>query len=347
MSQTGAAQGATTMAAVETRVLQVDGRDLVLNGLDELLWIEAGVTKADLIEYYLDVADRLLPFVANRPVSLLRCVNPSTGECTYHKTAPPGLRPWVLQRCLPAAHPPIGYARYVLVRDRATLVYLVNLGFIALHPWSCTVDAPDRPNVMILDLDPTEIAFREVRNAALLVREVLASFRVRAWVKTSGGRGLHILIPLEPTLSFAELRAAAETIARRVRAHDPTLFSADPRRMRRRGKILIDVHRNDHGATLVSPWSVREYAAATVSAPVEWAELERPMYPEDFTVANIRHRLIGAADPLASFYREPQSLAALLESAGAPRAAAQAHRTPGTRRSTPRPWSQMRPGGFP
>lgn len=302
------------------RVLEVDERKLLLNRLDDELWPEAGITKADLIDYYLDVADRLLPFVANRPVSLLRAPDPITGECAYQKTAPAGLPPWIPTRRIRSEHAALGYADYVLVPDRATLVYLVNLGFMSLHPWGCTVDALDRPDIMALDLDPTEIAFREVRNAAMLVRDLLASYRVRAWVKTSGGRGLHILVPLQPVHTFAQVRTAAETITRLARSREPSLFTLDMRRARRRGKILIDVHRNHRGATLVSPWAVREYPAATVSTPIEWAELERAMYPEDFTLATIRERLARAADPFASFYREPQLLTTLLESGRSRRA---------------------------
>ena len=303
-----------------TRVLEVDDRKLLLNRLDDALWPEAGVTKADLIDYYLDVADRLLPFVASRPVSLLRAPDPITGECAYQKTAPAGLPPWIPTRRIRSEHAALGYADYVLVPDRATLVYLVNLGFISLHPWGCTVDALDRPDIMALDLDPTEIAFREVRNAALLVRDLLASFRVRAWIKTSGGRGLHILVPLQPVHTFAQVRTAAETITRLARSREPSLFTLDMRRARRRGKILIDVHRNHRGATLVSPWAVREYPAATVSTPIDWGELERAMYPEDFTLTTIRERLARASDPFAAFYREPQSLGALLETGRSRRA---------------------------
>jgi bifunctional non-homologous end joining protein LigD len=303
-----------------SRVLEVDDRKLLLNRLDDELWPEAGVTKADLIDYYLDVAHRLLPFVANRPVSLLRAPDPITGECAYQKTAPAGLPPWIPTRRIRSEHAALGYSDTLLVPDRATLVYLLNLGFISLHPWGCTVDALDRPDLMALDLDPTEIAFREVRNAALLVRDLLAGFRVRAWVKTSGGRGLHILVPLQPQHTFAQVRTAAETITRLARSREPSLFTLDMRRARRRGKILIDVHRNHRGATLVSPWSVREYPAATVSTPVDWPELERPMYPEDFTLATIRERLSRTADPFGAFYRDPQSLTNLLESGRSRRA---------------------------
>jgi bifunctional non-homologous end joining protein LigD len=303
-----------------TRVLELDDRRLLLNRLDEVLWPDVGVTKGDLIDYYLDVADHLLPSVANRPVSLLHTPDPITGECLYQKTAPPGLPTWITTRRIRSEHAALGYADYVLVTERAALVYFVNLGYISLHPWGCTVDALDRPDVLLFDLDPTEIAFREVRNAALLVRDLLASFRIRAWVKTSGGRGLHVLVPVLPAYTFAQVRGAAEAITRLARAREPSLFTLDMRRARRRGKILIDVHRNHRGATLVSPWAVREYAAATVSTPLEWAELERPVYPEDFTMATIRERLERAGDPMASLSSQPQSLAPLLESGRSRRA---------------------------
>lgn len=303
-----------------TRVLEVDERRLLLNHLDEVLWPEVGITKGDLVDYYLDVADRLLPFVAGRPVSLLRAADPITGERSYQKTAPAGLPPWMATRRIRSEYAAQRYADHVLIGDRASLVYLLNLGFISFHPWACTVDALDRPDLFLLDLDPTEIAFREVRNAALLVRDLLAGYRVRSWVKTSGGRGLHVIVPVMPEHTFAQVRTAAETIMRLARGREPSLFTLDMRRARRRGKILIDVHRNHRGATLVSPWSVREYPAATVSTPLEWAELERAVYPEDFTIGTVRARLAEADDPFRTLLHQPQSLAPLLDSGRARRA---------------------------
>src|SRR5207248_9665749 len=155
----------------------------------------------------------------------------------------------------------LGYSAYVLITERAALAYFISLGYISVHPWSCTVDTLDRPDLLLFDLDPTEIAFREVRNAALLVRDLLNSFRVRSWVKTSGGRGLHVLVPLTPQYSFAQVRSAAEVITRLARSREPSLFTLDMPRARRRGKILTDVHRHHRRATLVSPWAAPEYAA--------------------------------------------------------------------------------------
>ena len=251
-----------------TRVTDVQGRRLILAHLDEAVWPEDGITKNELLDYYTEVADHLLPFIANRPVSLQRAPDPLTGECVYQKTAPPGLPSWVPTRRVRSAHAALGYADYVIGGDLPSLLYMLNLGFIAVHPWSCTVDALDRPDQLLFDLDPTEIAFREVRNAALLLRDLLALFKIRAWVKTSGGRGLHVMVPLAPIHSFEQVRTAAETIVRLARTREPRLFTLDMRRARRRGKILIDVHRNHRGATLISPYGAREYTGAAVSTPL-------------------------------------------------------------------------------
>ena len=301
-------------------MVELDGHRLLLGSLDTPLWPDDGITKADLIEYYLDVTDQMLPFFTNRPLSLLRCPDIALGDCVYQKTAPMGLPTWVMTRRIRTEHAALGYSEYVVGTDRAALVYLLNLGYISHHPWSSTIESIDRPDMLLFDLDPTEIAFREVRNAAMLVRDLLMTFKIRSWVKTSGGGGLHVLVPLAPVHGFDQVLAAAETITRMARQREPSLFTLDMRRARRKGKILIDVHRNHRGATLVSPFSAREYTTATVSMPLEWPELERALYPEDFNVRNTRERLRHVGNPSASYFAQPQSLAPLLEGGRARRA---------------------------
>jgi bifunctional non-homologous end joining protein LigD len=304
---------------MSTRLLDIDGRRLMLSGLDRELWPETGLSKSDLVDYYLAMADHVLPYLAQRPLSLLRWTDGPGGDCMYQKSAPPGLPPWVPTRRIRTEHAAFGYSDHVVGGDRATMIYLVNLGCISHHPWSCTVDTLDRPDQLLFDLDPTEIAFREVRNAAMLVRDLLAHFRLRSWVKTSGGGGLHVMVPLAPSHSFEQVLTAAETITRMARTREPSLFTLDMRRARRRGKILIDVHRNHRGATLISPYSVREHPLATVSTPLEWAELERPVYPEDFHMKNIAERLRSRGDPLRGFLATRQHLTPLLENGRARR----------------------------
>ncbi len=242
-----------------TRVAEVDERRILFANTETLLWPEANISKGDLIDYYVELADVVLPFLAQRPLSLLRCPDGVAGECVYQKTAPPGLPQWIPTRRLRSDQAALGYAEYVIGSERAALAYLVNLGYTSFHPWACLVEAVDRPDLMLFDLDPTEIAFREVRNAALLVRSLLAGFKIRSWVKTSGGAGVHVIVPLDPVYSFEQTLTAASTITRMARQREPSLFTFDMRRARRRGKILIDVLRNRRGATLVSPYAVREY----------------------------------------------------------------------------------------
>jgi bifunctional non-homologous end joining protein LigD len=297
------------------RVVEIEGRRLMLSQLDTVLWPEDGITRGELLDYYLDIADSLLPYLANRPISVLRTAEPGAGsDWVYQRTAPPGLPAWVATRRIRSEQAALGYADHLVGADRATIAWLVNLGAISFHPWSCTADAPDRPDMLLFDLDPTEIAFREVRNAAMLVRDLLATFKIRSWVKTSGGAGLHVIVPLGPSHSFDQVLLAAETITRMARTREPSLFTLDMRRARRRGKILIDVHRNHRGATLISPYSVREYTQAPVATPLEWPELERALYPEDFHLRNIRDRLAERGDPLRPTLHERQTLTPLLES---------------------------------
>lgn len=295
-------------------MLDLDGHRLILTNLDKTLWPDESLTKADLIDYHLDVSGYLLPFLVNRPLSLLRTADAASAtDWLYQKTAPPGLPAWVPTRRIRTEQAALGYAEYVVGSDRAALVYLVNLGCISHHPWNCTLDALERPDMLLFDLDPTEIAFREVRNAAMLVRDLLAHFKIRSWVKTSGGSGLHVMVSLEPIHSYDQILTAAETITRMARTREPSLFTLDMRRARRRGKILIDVHRNHRGATMISPYSVREHVP-TISMPVDWFELERALYPEDFHLRNVRERLAQKGDPMRTFFEDRQTLTALLES---------------------------------
>ena len=297
-----------------SHVFGLDDRRFILKNLDQVLWRDEGIRKGDLINYYLEIAPFLMPFIVDRPLSFLRCPpDGMLGACAYQKTAPAGFPAWIPTRRLCPEEAAVGYAEHVIGSERAALAYLVNAGAISIHPWSCRVDSLDRSDELLLDLDPTEIAFREVRNAALLVRDLLARFKIRSWVKTSGGRGLHIMVPLAPLHTFDEVRTAADLITRLARSREPSLFTLQMRRARRRGKILIDVRRNHRGATLIGPYAVREFSPAPVATPLDWSELTRPIYPEDFHFKNIPERLQTQGDPMQDFFRDGQSLVPLLD----------------------------------
>jgi bifunctional non-homologous end joining protein LigD len=297
------------------RVVELNDRRLTLSNLDLVLWPDDGITKADLLQYYQENADLILPFLRDRPMSLIRCPEGIEGPWAYHHHALPGLPPWIPTKRTrgeyPAARPV--QVQYVVGSDRAALTYLLNLGCVSFHPWSSTVRALDRPDLMLFDLDAIEVPFREVKMAGLLVRDLLAGFGLRSWVKTSGGNGLHVMVPLDGRETYDRVLGCAETIARLAIARAPSLFTLDMRRARRRGRILIDVHRNHRGATLVSPYAVRERRGAPVSTPLEWSELERDVRPDDYHMGNLQLRLATRSDPMANFFTLPQSLAGFSE----------------------------------
>lgn len=292
------------------RVLEIDGRRVRVADPDEVLWPGSSLTRADLTTYYLDVADELLPCLARRPASATVKREGGPEGWSFRRGALPGLPTWI-PRCRGWDELRMTAVECPMVEERAAIAHLVNAGYLSFHPWNANADLLDRPDRMIFNLDPTDIGFREVRHAALLVRDLLARHHIRSWVKTSGGAGLHVMVPLRPIHGFDEVRAAAALVTRAARAREPKLFTFEVRASRRRGRIRIDAERNRAGAALVSAFSVRA-DAPLVSMPVEWPELERALYPEDFPVTGVRARLEAVGNPLRSFFHEPQSIEPLL-----------------------------------
>jgi bifunctional non-homologous end joining protein LigD len=288
------------------RLLEVDGHSITVTDPDRRLWSD-GPTKADVLTYYLKVAPRLLPYLRGRAVSTTLWPDDSTGEFRYARTMP--------LRC-PARFPSYrlgGIARpqverYVSVPDTGTLAALVDYDCLSFHPWNSTADAPLQATQMVFNLDPEAIAFREVRQAALLMRALLADCGLTGWVKTSGGHGLHVLVPLKGS-SFDDVRVVADTIVKRVMRREPKLFSRDPRRGRRRGRIFIDTSRNERGATVIAPYAVT--TSGLVSTPLEWEDLQRPIYPDEFDMERVMARPVLDLEHNAAVRAAEQSLAPL------------------------------------
>lgn len=281
---------------------EVEGHQVPVSNLDKVLWPEEGHTKDDLLRYYLDVAPLVVPFVEDRPLTLYRCPDGIRGECFYQKEAPDFMPRWVRTERLPTESED-GETNFVIGGGAATLVYLTNLGCVEHNPWSSRIAQVGRPDLLLLDLDPAEVDFSEVRGAAELVGEVLGELGLRPFVKTSGGKGIHVMAPLRPEKSFEEVRALAKRAAEQVRSRDPRLFTLSPRKSARKGKIFLDYLRNARGATMVSPYSVRPRPGAPVSTPLDWEELKRSFEPRDYHLGNIRRRLGQKEDPFARFWR--------------------------------------------
>ena len=291
------------------RLLELYGKTVRVTDPDRRIASETGPTKTELVEYYVKVAPRLLPFLRGRPVSTVWLPDHSTQEFRFARSAPAAC----LGRfpiCRLVGLDRSRQERYLSVPDAETLAGLINHGCLSFHPWSSTASAPMRADRVVFNLDPERIAFREVRNAALLLRDLLAACGLMAWVKTSGGQGLHVIVPVNGSLSYADVRLIAETIVTRAIRRDPTLFSRQVRPARRRGRILIDISRNDYGTTIIAPYAVA--TSGLVSALVEWDELQRPLYPEDLDMARVIARQDSDLNNQRSFFAVEQSVDPLL-----------------------------------
>jgi len=262
-----------------------------------------GITKEGLAEYYRAVADWILPEIVGRPLSLLRCPTGTGGECFFQKHFVSGMKS--LDRV--AIREKGGTGEYLVVRGVRDLVALIQEGVIEIHPWGARADDPDKPDRVIFDLDPApDVAFERVIDAALAMRGLVAEFDLDAFAKTTGGKGLHVIVPLRRGIGWRDLkdfaRAVAETFARADTAH----FTTTPVKRSRGGKIFIDYLRNDRGSTAVAGYCVRARAGAPVALPLTWSEVKRGLDPRKYSITSVPRLLATRRDPWRDLYRSRQ-----------------------------------------
>jgi bifunctional non-homologous end joining protein LigD len=273
-----------------------------LTHADRLYWPDVGVTKEGLADYYSEVWRRMAPFIVGRPLALVRCPSGVAGECFFQKHVWKGASRSVHLARDPkdASGEPI-----LLVESLDGLIGLVQAGVLEIHPWGSTLAMVEQPDMIIMDLDPgPDVAWPEVITAATEVRDRLATLGLPSSVKTSGGKGLHVVAPLRPKADWNAVKAFTKAVAEGMASDSPQRFVATVTKAKRRGKILVDYLRNGRGATAVAPYSTRARAGAPVSMPLSWDELGPGLGPSYFTVANTPTRLAHlAADPWADFRR--------------------------------------------
>ena len=284
---------------------------------DRIYWPDAGVTKEGLADYYAEVWPRIEPFVTGRPLSLLRCPSGIEGEQFFQKNAWKGLNPAIHLVDDPAT-PDI--EQLISIDDLDGLIALVQSAVLEIHPWGSTVADWERPDMIIMDLDPGEgVEWTAVIAAAEEVRQRLDDAGLAAFVKTSGGKGLHVVAPLKPGADWPAIKAFTKALADAMAADSPDAYVATIAKAKRSGKILIDYLRNQRGQTAVAPYSTRARPGAPVSAPLAWDELAPGIGPAHFTVLNLPTRLTALKqDPWADF----RKAAAPLETARMTRARA-------------------------
>jgi DNA ligase D-like protein (predicted polymerase) len=306
------------MAARKNEVLDVEGREVTVSNPDKLYFPRAGVTKVDLVRYYLAVADGAVRGVRDRPMALKRYVDGAEGEFFFQKRAPAARPPWidVVELKFPSGRS----AHEIVVRDAAQLAWVVNLGCIDLNPHPVRDRDLDHPDELRVDLDPVPgVEWDQTRSVAALVGEVLREHGLVGWPKTSGSRGIHVYVRIWPRWTFGEVRAAALALAREVERRAPALATSKWWKEERRG-VFIDYNQNAKDRTVASAYSVRPTPDARVSAPVGWEELAS-CDPADFTLRSMPARLARLGDVGAGIDAAAGSLDSLLELAARQRAA--------------------------
>lgn len=267
---------------------------------DRLYWKDAGVTKQGLADYYAEVWPRMEPFIVKRPLALLRCPDGVEGQCFFQKHAWKGQSAEILKADDPEDDEPI-----IAIDGLSGLLGLVQGGALEIHPWGARLDDLERPDMITMDLDPGPgVPWTRVIEAAQEVCERLDRKGLASFVKTSGGKGLHVVAPLKPRAGWEEVKAFAKGIADGMAADSPDRFVATVTKARRNGKILIDYLRNGRGATAIAPYSTRARPGAAVSMPLAWDELSPAIGPSYFTVKNALTRLAAVdTDPWEDFFK--------------------------------------------
>jgi bifunctional non-homologous end joining protein LigD len=274
--------------------------------LDKTLFPKLQISKAQVIEYYIKTAPKMLAILANRPLVLTRFPNGIDKEGFYEKGAPQGTPPWVRTVKI-YSETAKRDVNYILCNDLDTLIWLANLAAIEIHMPLSKTDSREKPDFVFFDIDPEPpISFEEATTVALLLKEKLDKLGLKSYVKTSGKKGLHVLIPIVPENSFRETRTFVHKIGRQL-AKEQKLVVSEFAETKKPGKVFVDYLQNSHGRTMVCPYSLRVTPEATVSTPLDWAEVKKGIKPAEFNIFSVVKR---KKDPWKGILENKQKLKA-------------------------------------
>lgn len=286
--------------------VEAAGHAMEVSRPDKVLFPDDGLTKADLVRYYLRVADRMLPHVEGRPVAMKRYPGGIGAHGFFEKKAPKHFPGWIRRATVPREGG--GTITQVLIEDAATLGYLANQACVTPHVWLSRVDRPHQPDQIMFDLDPAgDDDFDVVCEGAKALRALLDEVGLMAFVKTTGSRGLHVVAPLRRGPDFDEVREVAARIARRLAETDDR-FTVETRKQKRRGRVFVDWLRNGYAQHAAAPYAVRPRPGAPVATPVDWDEVGAGLGPRRYGVRNLFRRLGQKDDPWAAFWRHRHGL---------------------------------------
>ncbi len=276
--------------------LTIDGKVLKFTNLGKVWFPKDGFTKRDVLNYYDAVAELMVPHLAGHPLSLKRYPNGIHEDFFFQKDIPEGYPNWLRIEPIYSEHrgEPI---RFVVADDRATLLFLTNLGCIDQNPWMSRVETLDYPDYILIDLDPQECPFEKILDAMAMVKDVLDEIGLAGYPKTTGGDGMHVFVPIEPRYTYEQARSFAEIVAQVVIGQRPELFTT-PRSVakRRKGRVYFDYLQISSGKTIAAPYVVRAYDGAPVATPLQWDEVKHGLTPKTFNLTNALDRFKDVGD---------------------------------------------------
>jgi DNA ligase D len=299
------------MAARETRTVEAAGHEVKITSPDKVYFPDIGATKFDLVEYYLAVGEPLLNALGGRPAMLERYPEGAGGSSFFQKRVPAGAPDWLQTTVV--ATPNGTTSNALVVVDLAHVAWAVNLGCLGLHVWPYRAADPDHADELRIDLDPQPgVGLDQVREAALVTRDYLAELGMRAHPKTSGNRGLHVYVRLEPRWDSYQVRRAAVALARELEIRQPELVTAAWWKEERGARVFVDFNQNAPHKTVFGAWCARPRTGGQVSTPLRWEEIDS-VDPEQLTIATVPGRVTAEGDPWAGIDDDLQSLEPLLE----------------------------------
>ena len=298
--------------------MEADGRELRLSNLDKVFWPEEGYTKGDLLGYYFNVAELILPHLRERPLTMKRMPDGISGPFFYEKTAPSHTPDWVARCPVESAESKDGVIGFLTVNDLSTLLYVANLGCIEMHPLHSRCGSVETPDYLFFDLDPMGASFEDVLAVSLHVHAALQTLELESYPKTSGATGVQIYVPIEPGWSYDQVRDFVGTVGRMIERADRDRVTMAWQIDKRTGKVFIDHNMNRSGANISAVYSLRPEPGATVSTPLTWEEVEAGVTPQDFRIDDVWERFATLGDLFDGVRTEPQDLAPALEAVGLP-----------------------------
>jgi bifunctional non-homologous end joining protein LigD len=279
----------------KSQTRNIDGHDIIFNNLDKIYYPKKKVTKRDIVNYYYLVAPYMLPYMMDRPQTLIRYPNGIDGKCFYQKDVTGKVPDWVKQ--FPYSSKRGGDRNFLVCTNEASLLLIASMGGLEMHPWSGRVQTPDNPDWCIIDLDPSDTTtFEQVITTARTTKEVLDAIKVPAFCKTSGATGIHIYIPLGAKYTYEQSKEFGRVLVKIVQSKIPAFTSIERIIEKRKGKLYLDFLQNRPQATLAAPYSLRPKPDATVSMPLHWEEVAKGLKMKNFTIFNAIDRIKETGD---------------------------------------------------